>query len=148
MTHSAPPRAAHLLPQAALVREREVHAAGAAREAGFDRGAHDTLNWLIEGGGGPLTGEVVGLPIPAAVIVHELATAEAVLSTSPGRCHGYAAGVLETLMWAEMVTPEPPRAVLRRSPIRGRAPQGPVMRSATRSARSGMGPGIDRGCAG
>jgi len=76
---------------------------------GFDRGTYDTLSWLIAGGSGPLTGEMVGLPIPAAVLVREQAAAEAVLAGPPGRCHGYAAGVLHTLMWAEMVTPEPPR---------------------------------------
>jgi hypothetical protein len=110
MTHSAPARNAHLRPQADLIRQRDVHASGTRREAGFDRGVYDTLNWLVEGGSGPLTGEMVGLPIPAAVIVHELAAAEAVLSTTPGRCYGYAAAVLETLMWAEMATSEPPRA--------------------------------------
>ena len=92
MTHSAPARLARLRPTADLVRERDVHTAGARREAGFDRGAYDSLKWLVEGGPGPLTGELVGLPLPAAVIVRELAAAEAVLSTSPGRCHGYAAG--------------------------------------------------------
>jgi len=125
MTHSAPARNAHLRPQADLIRQRNVHAPGARREAGFDRGAYDTLKWLVEGGPGPLTGEMVGLPIPAAVIVHELAAAEAVLSTTPSRCYGYAAAVLETLMWAEMATPEPPRALVPRSPVRERAPQLP-----------------------
>jgi len=125
MTHSTPIRNAHLRPQAVLIREREVHTPGARREAGFDRGAYDTLKWLVEGGPGPLTGEMVGLPIPAAVIVHELAAAEAVLSTTPSRCYGYAAAVLETLMWAEMATPEPPRALVPRSPVRERAPQLP-----------------------
>jgi hypothetical protein len=128
MTHSAPARDARLRAQAALIRERDLYTPAVQRDAGFDRGAYDTLNWLIAGGAGPLTGELVGLPIPAAVIVHELAAAEAVLSTSPGRCHGYAAGVLQTLMWAEMVTLEPPHA--RRpaavtSPVRERAPQLP-----------------------
>ena len=28
---------------------------------GFDRGAYDTLNWLITGGDGPLTGQMVVL---------------------------------------------------------------------------------------
>jgi hypothetical protein len=125
MTHSAPIRSAHLRPQAVLIRQREAHTSGARREAGFDRGAYDTLTWLIEGGPGPLTGEMVGLPIPAAVIVHELAAAEAVLSTAPSRCYGYAAAVLETLMWAEMATPEPPRALVPRGPVRERAPQLP-----------------------
>ena len=125
MTHSAPVRSARLRPQAALIREREVHTPGARRAAGFDRGAYDTLTWLVEGGSGPLTGEMVGLPLPAAVVVHELAAAEAVLSTAPGRCHGYAAAVLETLMWAESATPEPPRALTARSPVKERAPQLP-----------------------
>jgi len=125
MTHSAPIRNAHLRPQAVLIREREVHAPGARREAGFDRGAYDTLTWLVEGGSGPLTGEMVGLPLPAAVIVHELAAAEAVLSTAPGRCHAYAGAVLETLMWAEMATPEPPRALVPQSPAGERSPHLP-----------------------
>ncbi len=109
MTYPAAARSAHLRAQAELVRERDDHAVQARLGMGFDRGAYDTLNWLIAGGAGPLTGEMVGLPIPAALVVRELAAAEAVLSGPPGRCHGYAAGVLNTLMWAEMVTPEPPR---------------------------------------
>jgi hypothetical protein len=109
MEHSAPIRNARLRPVADLIRERDFHAPGARREVGFDRGAHDVLRWLVEGGPGPLTGELVGLPIPAAVIVHELAAAEAVLFTAPGRCHRYAAGVLEALMWAQMATPTLPR---------------------------------------
>ena len=122
MTHSAPARRARLRPTADLVRERDVHTAGARREAGFDRGAYDSLKWLVEGGPGPLTGELVGLPLPAAVIVHELAAAEAVLSTSPGRCHRYAAGVLEALMWAEMATPG---AAIPGSPVREPGPGRP-----------------------
>jgi hypothetical protein len=110
MTHPAPTRKARLRPIADLIRERDYRAPGARREAGFDRGAYDALSWLVEGGPGPLTGELVGLPIPAAVIVHELATAEAVLSTAPGRCHKYAAGILEAMMWAQRATPTLPRA--------------------------------------
>lgn len=125
MTHATPIPSARLRPQAALVREREAHTPGPRREVGFDRGAYDTLTWLVEGGSGPLTGEMVGLPIPAAVLVHELAAAEAVLSTAPGRCHRYAAAVLETLMWAEMATPEPPRGLVPSNPVRERAPQLP-----------------------
>ncbi len=125
MTHSAPARSAHLRPAADLIRERDFHAAGVRREAGFDRGAYDSLKWLVEGGPGPLTGELVGLPIPAAVIVHELAVAEAVLSTSPGRCHRYAAGVLEALMWAEMATSAPPRAAIPGSAVREPRPGRP-----------------------
>lgn len=110
MMHPAAARSAHLRAQAELVRERADHAVQARLGMGFDRAAYHTLSWLIAGGAGPLTGEMVGLPIPAAVVVRELAAAEAVLSGPPGRCHGYAAGVLHTLMWAEMVTPEPPRS--------------------------------------
>ena len=69
-----------------------------------------------------MTGELVGLPLPAAVIVHELAAAEAALSTSPGRCHRYAAGVLEALMWAEMATPG---AAIPGSPVREPGPGRP-----------------------
>ena len=70
-----------------------------------------------------MTGDLVGLPLPAAVIVHELAAAEAVLSTSPGRrCHRYAAGVLEALMWAEMATPG---AAIPGSPVREPGPGRP-----------------------
>ena len=126
MTHSAPARLERLRPTADLVRERDVHTAGARREASFDRGAYDSLKWLVEGGPGPLTGELVGLPLPAAVIVHELAAAEAVLSTSPGRrCHRYAAGVLEALMWAEMATSAPPRAALPGSAVKEPRPSRP-----------------------
>ena len=58
MTHSAPARRARLRPTADLVRERDVYTAGARREVAFDRGAYDSLKWLIEGGSGPLTGDV------------------------------------------------------------------------------------------
>ena len=53
MTHSAPARSAHLRPAADLIRERDFHAAGVRREAGFDRGAYDSLKWLVEGGPDP-----------------------------------------------------------------------------------------------
>ena len=99
MTHSAPARRARLRPTADLVREQDVHAPGARRETGFDRGAYASLKWLVEGGPGPLTGELVGLPIPAAVIVHELAAAEAVLSTSPGRLTGNGGSQARCRLW-------------------------------------------------
>ena len=102
--------AARLRAPEELERERRQVAAQHGRAVGFHQGADDTLRWLTTGGSGPLTGEMVGLPIPAAAIVHELATAEAVLAQPPGRCGRYAAGVLHTLMWAQRVTPEPPHS--------------------------------------
>ena len=61
MTYPAVGKNADLRPQAELVRERDVHALEARRAMGFDRGAYDTLNWLITGGDGPLTGQMVVL---------------------------------------------------------------------------------------
>ena len=61
MTYPAVGKNADLRPQAELFRERDVHALEARRAMGFDRGAYDTLNWLITGGDGPLTGQMVVL---------------------------------------------------------------------------------------
>jgi hypothetical protein len=61
MTYPAVGKNADLRPQAELVRERDVHPLEARRAMGFDRGAYDTLNWLITGGDGPLTGQMVVL---------------------------------------------------------------------------------------
>ena len=61
MTYPAVGKNADLRPQAELFRERDVHALEARRAMGFDRGAYDTLNWLITGADGPLTGQMVGL---------------------------------------------------------------------------------------
>ena len=93
-----------------LAREQRALAIQGGAAVGFHQGADDTLSWLMAGGACPLTGELVGLPIPAAAIVRELAAAEAVLARSPSRCGRYAAGVLHTLMWAQSVTPEPPHS--------------------------------------
>ena len=115
-------RPARLRDPLVIARQRAVLATGAAAGFAFGRGAWDALGWLMTGGRGPLTGELVTPPVPARAIVHELAAAEAViyeqpvdqeLPSEPGatdRCR-YAAGVEHALMWAEMVTPEPPGAM-------------------------------------
>jgi hypothetical protein len=81
----------------------------AARPTGeFERGALAALSWLLDGGPGPMTGEVGRCPGLARVIVQELAAAEAVIY-GPGtdRTH-YARGVEHALMWAQFVTCCPP----------------------------------------
>jgi hypothetical protein len=103
-----------------IARQLATLATGAAAGSPYSRGARDALGWLLTGGRGPLTGDLVEPPASARAIVHELAAAEAAsyewpvdrerpiepVATDRGR---YAAGVEHALMWAEMVTPEPPR---------------------------------------
>ena len=45
----------------------------------FERGALAALQWLLEGGPGPLTGEVGARPTATRAIVQELAAAEALI---------------------------------------------------------------------
>jgi hypothetical protein len=90
-----------------LTRQRDALAVGAHRGVGFDRGAHDTLTWLVTGGPGPLTGAMDTVPIGATAMAHELAVAEEILSGPPGAGRRYAAGVLQALLWARMSTSGP-----------------------------------------
>lgn len=87
MTYPAVGKNADLRPRRSWSESENVHAVEARRAMGFDRGAYDTLNWLITGGDGPLTGQMVGLPRPAAAIVRELAAAEAILSGTSSLRH-------------------------------------------------------------
>jgi hypothetical protein len=113
-------RPARLRDPVVIARQRATLATDAAAGSPYSRGARDALGWLLTGGRGPLTGHVVEPPVSARGIVHELAAAEAAsyewpvdrdrpiepVANDRGR---YAAGVEHALMWAEMVTPEPPR---------------------------------------
>lgn len=94
------------------LRDREVIAAqlvalrgDAARPAGeFERGASAALNWLLESGPGPVTGEVAGRPGTARSIVRELAAAEALIYGATTDRIDFARGVEHALMWAQFVT--------------------------------------------
>lgn len=74
----------------------------------FERGALAALQWLQEGGPGPVTDEVGGRPTAARVIVHELAAAEALIYGASSERTGYAQGVEHALMWAQYATAAPP----------------------------------------
>jgi hypothetical protein len=74
----------------------------------FSRGALDALQWLTEGGPGPLTRRVAQKPIMVCAAIREVAVAE-------GKIYGrdlvesrYAQGVLHALMWAQYTTALPP----------------------------------------
>ena len=102
-----------------IARQRATLTTGVGAAFAFNRGARDALGWLMTGGPGPLSRQPAEPPVSARVIVRELAAAESVIYEQPvdpelpiepvatdrGR---YAAGVEHALMWAEMVTPEPP----------------------------------------
>jgi hypothetical protein len=93
------------------LRRRDILDAQLARcrtlDSSFARGAVAGLHWLTAGGPGPLTG-ALAISIDFRSIVHELATAEAVIHgpSSPGR--DYAHGLQHALLWAENATSEPP----------------------------------------
>jgi hypothetical protein len=76
--------------------------------ADFPRGARDALRWVLEGGPGPLTGCVEGLPVPVPAIVRELASAEAVIYGPRSHHREYCQGVEHALMWAQFATAAPP----------------------------------------
>jgi hypothetical protein len=58
----------------------------------FHRGALYALRWLTEGGPGPLTGAVGGLPMSEHAVVRELAAAEEPVYGRPSmhRAYGWA----------------------------------------------------------
>jgi hypothetical protein len=113
-------RPARLRDPVVIARQRATLATGAAAGSPYSRGARDALGWLLTGGRGPLTGDLVEPPVSARAIVHELAAAEAgsyewpvdrerpiePVTNDRGR---YAAGVEHALMWAVTVTTEAPR---------------------------------------
>lgn len=97
------------------LRDREVIAAqvvalrgDAAEPAGeFECGALAALCWLLEGGPGPVTGEVggrAGATRATRAIVRELAAAEAVIYGAATDRIDFAHGVEHALMWAQFVT--------------------------------------------
>jgi hypothetical protein len=100
----------------ARLREREALAAqmAALRALGdfdqrdFHRGALDALRWLTEGGPGPLTGTVGGLPVTVHGVVRELAAAEELIYGRPSNSRDYACGLEHALMWAQFATAAPP----------------------------------------
>jgi hypothetical protein len=94
------------------LRDREVIAAqvvalrgGAAEPPGeFECGALAALCWLLDGGPGPVTGEVGGRAGTTRAIVRELAAAEAVIYGATTDRTDFAHGVEHALMWAQFVT--------------------------------------------
>jgi hypothetical protein len=94
------------------LRDREVIAAqvvalrgDAAEPAGeFECGALAALCWLLEGGPGPVTGEMGGRPGAPRAIVQELAATEAVIYGATTNRSDFARGVEHALMWAQFVT--------------------------------------------
>lgn len=96
----------------ARLREPEVLAAqvGALRGPDgrtrglFEWGALAALCWLLEGGPGPVSGEVDRRSTDARRIVRELAAAEALIYGPGPGCVDYARGVEHALMWAQFAT--------------------------------------------
>ena len=94
------------------LRDREVIAAQIVALRGdpagpvgeFEGGAVAALCWLLEGGPGPVTGEVAGRPGTARAIVRELAAAEALIYGAATGRRDFARGVEHALMWAQFVT--------------------------------------------
>jgi len=74
----------------------------------FALGASDALQWITEGGPGPLTTRVADKPVSVRAVAQELAVAEgASYGRKPERCE-YAQGVQHALMWAQYATAAPP----------------------------------------
>jgi hypothetical protein len=74
----------------------------------FSLGALDALQWLTNGGPGPLTGDVIQKPVTVRAVVHELAAAEAAIYGRRPTQRDYARGVEHALMWAQYATAAPP----------------------------------------
>jgi hypothetical protein len=74
----------------------------------FSLGAFDALQWLTNGGPGPLTGEATQKPVTVRAVVHELAAAEAAIHGRRPIQRDYARGVEHALMWAQYATAAPP----------------------------------------
>ena len=74
----------------------------------FALGALDALQWLTQGGPGPLTMDVAQLPVTVRAVVHELAAAEAATYGRQPSRREYARGVEHALMWAQYATAAPP----------------------------------------
>jgi hypothetical protein len=74
----------------------------------FSLGALDALQWLTNGGPGPLTGDATQKPVTVRAVVHELAAAEAAIYGRRPTQRDYARGVEHALMWAQYATAAPP----------------------------------------
>jgi hypothetical protein len=74
----------------------------------FALGALDALQWLINGGAAPLTGDAAQKPVTVRDVVHELAAAEAAIYGRRPTQRDYARGVEHALMWAQYATAAPP----------------------------------------
>lgn len=74
----------------------------------FALGALDALQWLTQGGPGPLTTDIAQSPVTVRAVVHELAAAEAVIYGRRPSQREYARGVEHALMWAQYATAAPP----------------------------------------
>lgn len=102
---------------AAQVAALDEAAAGPTGE--FERGASAALRWLLEGGPGPVSGEIARHPAAHRVVVQELSAAEAAIYGTGTERANYARGVEHALMWAQFVTcatpadniPSPPGGV-------------------------------------
>jgi hypothetical protein len=87
---------------AAQVSALRGQAAGPVGE--FEGGASAALCWLLDGGPGPVTGELAGRPGTARAIVRELAAAEALIYGAATDRSDFARGVEHALMWVQFVT--------------------------------------------
>jgi hypothetical protein len=74
----------------------------------FFRGAFDALQWLTEGGPGPLTRRVAEKPVMVRAAAREVAVAEGEIYGRDSEESSYAQGVLHALMWAQYATAVPP----------------------------------------
>jgi hypothetical protein len=113
--------------EAQVIALREVDPVGE-----FERGASAALQWLLEGGPGPLTGEVGARPTATRAIVQELAAAEAIIYGARSERAGYAQGVEHALMWAQFATCSTPAP-----DVRGERGHNAAQRERPRSDGSG-----------
>ena len=82
---------------------------GVKSETEFERGATAALQWLLDGGPGPATGERNVCSTAPRSIVRELAAAEAAIYESRLDQQDYPRGIVHALMWAQYVTSTAPR---------------------------------------
>lgn len=93
---------------AAIAVELGALATAVSLPQGFRAGAQAALQWVREGGPGPLTGAMTAPQPPMRAIVAELAAAESVIYGHPSPLRDFAVGVEHALLWAELATPTPP----------------------------------------
>jgi hypothetical protein len=87
----------------------------------FVLGALDALQWLAEGGPGPVAGHAAQQPVALRAVVHELAAAEAVIHGRQLNRREYAQGVAHALTCAQFATAAPPVAPKAKPPRHHRA---------------------------